>query len=158
MRLFGSPGSAWSFHHREAVSARPACLKIVGREFDPRASDRGTALVRCSRLGAGLAAWGALTGIAPHVLHHVGPLAGAALLAGTGGRLLFTSIALAVSIPFLLGIYHRFRTWMAPAIALAVMAAMCSLSTFVIGPAISAGDNSSPQTEVERPGLDDHGH
>ena len=30
-----------------------------------------------------LAAWGGFIGLLPHVLHHVGPLAGAALLAGT---------------------------------------------------------------------------
>jgi hypothetical protein len=32
---------------------------------------------------------GAVTGVLPHVLHHIGPLAGAALLAGAGGKLLF---------------------------------------------------------------------
>ena len=31
-----------------------------------------------------LAAWGAFIGVLPHVLHHVGPLAGTALLAGAG--------------------------------------------------------------------------
>ena len=31
----------------------------------------------------------AISGIAPHVLHHVGPLAGSALLAGAGGTVLF---------------------------------------------------------------------
>lgn len=40
--------------------------------------------------------------VAPHVLHHVGTLAGAAFLAGVGGRLLFAGIALLVSVPFLL--------------------------------------------------------
>jgi len=105
-----------------------------------------------------LAAWGALTGVAPHVLHHVGPLAGAAFLAGAGGRLLFAGIALAVSIPFLLRIYHRFRTWVAPAIALAVMAGMFSLSTFVIGPAISGGDSGTEQPRIEQPKVDEHGH
>ena len=87
--------------------------------------------------------WGAVTGLAPHVLHHVGPLAGAALLAGTGGTLLFAGIAIVVSIPFLLRIYRRFRTWMAPAVAFAVMAAAFSLSSFVIGPAISGSAGSS---------------
>jgi hypothetical protein len=38
-----------------------------------------------------LAVWGVVTGLAPHVLHHVGPLAGAALLAGAGGKLLFAA-------------------------------------------------------------------
>lgn len=107
--------------------------------------------------GVLLAAWAALTGIAPHVLHHIGPLAGAAFLAGAGGRVLFAAIALVVSIPFLLRIYRRFGTWIAPAIALGVMTATFSLSTFVIGPAIS-GESSEPQPTNEQPVLDDHGH
>ena len=105
-----------------------------------------------------LAAWGAFTGVAPHVLHHVGPLAGAAFLAGAGGRLLFAGIALVVSIPFLLRIYHRFGTWVAPAIALAVMAGMFSLSTFVIGPAITGGESENKQPRIEQPTVDEHGH
>ena len=104
-----------------------------------------------------LAAWGGITGVAPHVLHHVGPLAGAALLAGAAGRLLFAGIALGASIPLLLRIRRRFGTWVAPGIALAVMAAMFSLSTFVIGPAIS-GDDSTPQPPIEHPTDDPHGH
>jgi len=105
-----------------------------------------------------LAAWGVLTGVAPHVLHHVGPLAGAAFLAGAGGRLLFAGIALAVSVPFLLRIYRRFHTWVAPAIAFAVMVGTFSLSTFVIGPAISGGDSGTEQPGIEQPTLDEHGH
>jgi len=99
-----------------------------------------------------LAAWGALTGIAPHVLHHVGPLAGAAVLAGAGGRLLFAAIALLVSWPFLLRIYRRFHTWLAPTIGLAVMAAMFSLSTFVIGPLITGSEGGSNQPGIQQPG------
>ena len=104
-----------------------------------------------------IAAWGAVTGVAPHVLHHVGPLAGAAFLAGAGGRLLFAAIAFVVSIPFLLRIRRRFRTWLAPAIALLVMVATFSLSTFVIGPAIS-GESSKSPSPVEQPTVDEHGH
>lgn len=106
---------------------------------------------------ATLAVWGTITGLAPHVLHHVGPLAGAAFLAGAGGQALFAVIALVVSIPFLLRIYRRFHTWIAPVIALAVMAGMFSLSTFVIGPAIR-GDEPAPQPAVEQPAHDQHGH
>ena len=106
-----------------------------------------------------LAAWGAFIGVLPHVLHHVGPLAGAALLAGAGGRVLFAGIALAVSIPFLLRIYRRFRTWVAPAIALAVMAVAFSISSFVIGPLIAGGEESSnPQPGVERPSGHEQHH
>ena len=91
-----------------------------------------------------LAAWGAFIGVLPHVPHHVGPLAGAAVLAGATGRLLFAAIALAVSIPFLRRIYRRFGTWIAPATALAVMAAAFMVSSFVIGPAIAGRGGASP--------------
>ena len=101
-----------------------------------------------------LGLWAVVTGIAPHVLHHVGPLAGAALLAGTGGRLLVGVIAVVVSIPLLLRLYRRFRTWTAPAIAMTVMAVMYMVSSLVIGPAIS-GD-AGTETIVEQ--HDEHGH
>lgn len=110
------------------------------------------------RAAAGLsAAWGAVTGLAPHVLHHVGPLAGAAILAGTGGRVLFAGVAVVVSVPFLLRLHRRFGTWLAPAIAFVVMAALFSLSSFVIGPAISGTDPASPTSPSLSP-VDQHGH
>lgn len=102
-----------------------------------------------------LAAWGGLIGLLPHVLHHVGPLAGAALLAGTGGTVLFAAIGFVAATPFLLRLYRRFRTWRAPAIALAVFAAMFSLSSFVIGPAIS-GDEAPAQPGIEQDGHEQH--
>jgi hypothetical protein len=98
-----------------------------------------------------LAIWGAITGLAPHVLHHVGPLAGAALLAGAAGRLLFAAVGFVAAIPFLLRLQRRFTTWKAPAIALAVFAAMFSLSSFVIGPAITGGPAS------DKPGIERQG-
>jgi hypothetical protein len=103
-----------------------------------------------ARLWSGvLAAWGVFVGLVPHVLHHVGPLAGAALLAGVGGTVLFAAIGFVAAIPFLLRLYRRFGSWRAPAIALALFAAMFSLSSFVIGPAISGG-NATPA----RPGIE----
>lgn len=106
--------------------------------------------------GGVLAAWGAFIGLLPHVLHHVGPLAGAALLAGAGGTVLFAAIGFVASIPFLLRLHRRFRTWRAPAIALAVFAAMFSLSSFVVGPAISGGDSTREQPGIEQRGHDEH--
>jgi len=103
------------------------------------------------------AAWGAAVGVAPHVLHHVGPIAGAAVLAGATGRALFAVLGLVVSIPLLLRLRRRFQTWIAPAIALTVMAAMFALSSFVIGPLITGNDSPEPaptgQTTDEH-----HGH
>jgi hypothetical protein len=106
-----------------------------------------------------VAAWGAVIGLAPHVLHHVGPLAGAALLAGAGGTVLFAAIGFVAAIPFLLRLHRRFRTWRAPTIALAVFAAMFSLSSFVIGPAISGEDSpSTPQPGIEQPSGHEQHH
>lgn len=108
--------------------------------------------------GGAVAAWGAFTGVLPHVLHHVGPLAGAALLAGVGGAMLFGAIGFLAAIPFLLRLRRRFGTWKAPAVALALFAAMFSLSTLVIGPAIAGDDEPvAPPTRVEQPaGHDEH--
>ena len=98
--------------------------------------------------GGLVAAWGGFIGLLPHVLHHVGPLAGAALLAGATGRVLFAAIGFVAAIPFLRRLHRRFRTWKAPAIALAVFAAAFSLSSFVIGPAI-AGEDAPAQPGIE---------
>ena len=104
-----------------------------------------------------LAVWGGFIGLLPHVLHHVGPLAGAALLAGAGGTALFAAIGFVASIPFLLRVRRRFGTWRAPAIALAIFAGMFSLSSFVIGPAITGGDDAAPTPGIEQPaGHDEH--
>lgn len=105
--------------------------------------------------GGVLAAWGAVVGLLPHVLHHVGPLAGAALLAGATGRALFAAIGFVAAVPFLRRLHRRFGTWRAPAIALAIFVAMFSLSSFVIGPAISGGD-APAQPGIERDGHEQH--
>lgn len=79
----------------------------------------------------------AVVGLAPHVLHHVGLLAGAALVSGIGGTIVFGLVGLAASVPLLIRLRRRFATWKAPAIALTIFALMFALSTFVIGPALS---------------------
>lgn len=83
-------------------------------------------------------------GILPHVLHHIGLLAGTALIAGAGGTVLFGLIGLAASVPFLIKLYRRFGTWLAPAVALVVFILMFAVSAFVIGPAISGTDSTTP--------------
>jgi len=102
-----------------------------------------------------LAAWGGFIGLLPHVLHHVGPLAGAALLAGATGRALFAAVGFVAAVPFLRRLHRRFGTWRAPAIALALFAAMFSLSSFVIGPAISS-DNAPARPGIEQGGHEQH--
>ncbi|HEX9226451.1 MAG TPA: hypothetical protein VF885_07295 [Arthrobacter sp.] len=80
---------------------------------------------------------GLIMGLLPHVLHHIGLLAGTALVAGSGGTALFGALGLLASIPMLVRLYRRFGSWVAPVLGLLVFAAMFSLSAFVIGPAIS---------------------
>ena len=105
-----------------------------------------------TRMWAALAAaWGVILGVLPHVLHHIGPLAGAALLAGAGGTALFAAIGFVASIPFLIRLHRRFRTWVAPAIATALFAAMFTFSTLVIGPAISGDGASTPAPGLQQP-------
>ena len=106
--------------------------------------------------GAVLAAWGGFIGLLPHVLHHVGPLAGAALLAGATGRIVFAAIGFVAAIPFLRRLHRRFGTWRAPALALAIFAAMFSLSSFVIGPAIAGRDEAPTQPGIEQDGHAEH--
>jgi hypothetical protein len=96
----------------------------------------------------------AVLGVAPHVLHHVGPLAGAALLGGVGGSLLFGAAGLVLAVPFLLRVRRRSGGWRVPVALLVTFAAVFSVSTFVVGPAISSGDDDSPP--ATRPQPDGH--
>lgn len=82
----------------------------------------------------------AFMGLLPHVLHHAGPLAGAALFAGLGGTLLFGALGLVAAIPFLLRLHRRTGGWRIPAATLALFAVVFSLSAFVVGPLIGGKD------------------
>ena len=83
---------------------------------------------------------GGVVGLAPHVLHHIGPLVGTALVAGAGGTALFGVLGLVASVPMLIKLKRRFSNWWAPGIALGVFTAMFLISSFVVGPLISAPD------------------
>lgn len=114
------------------------------------------------RAWAGItAAVGVVSGIAPHLLHHVGPIAGTAILTGTGGSILFGLAGFAASVPFLVRLRRRFGSWRVPITALAVFVSMFTLSTLVLGPAIRGNSPPSP-TPLERgPTIDSpdpHGH
>lgn len=98
---------------------------------------------------------GTVAGIAPHVLHHVGLVAGAFLITGAAGNFLFGGLGLLLSVPLLRRLYRRFGTWKAPAIAVGVFAIMFSISAFIIGPAI--GNNQTP-TPVPGQGPAPDGH
>ena len=101
--------------------------------------DRPRSRLRAVRDTVG-AVVGAILGLAPHVLHHVGLIAGTAFVAGAGGNALLYAAGLLLSVPMLLRIHRRFRTWLAPLIATAVFTAMFLLSALVIGPAITSDD------------------
>jgi len=105
------------------------------------------------RLRASVAAAGAaVLGAAPHVLHHVGPRAGAALLAGATGRLLFGAAGFLLAIPMLRRLYWRHGSWAVPGGVLALMAVVFMLSTFILGPAITGGgaESSTPADKDPR--------
>ena len=114
----------------------------------------GSVLTQGSARGFARRAWmavsaatAAVLGLLPHVLHHVGPLAGAALFAGATGSLLFGAIGFVAAIPFLLRVHHHCGNWRLPAAILAAMAVVFSLSTFVLGPAITGNDGEDAPTE-----------
>lgn len=101
--------------------------------------------------------FGAVLGVAPHVLHHVGLIAGAAFIAGAAGNALFYVLGLVFSIPLLRRLYKRFGTWYAPATAVVVFTALFSLSAFVIGPAIS-GASAGNEPPSPAPSQNHTGH
>ena len=129
------------------AAAEPAPVAVV-----PAAS-AGRIRTLWNGVVAGIAV---VVGLLPHVLHHIGFLAGTAVVAGAGGAALFAVLGLAASVPFLLKLYRRFGTWVAPVVALGVFAVMFALSAFVIGPAINGTDTASvpattPATVITTP-------
>ena len=122
-------------------------------------SSAGATIRRGGRLRNGLAAvWGGISGVAPHVLHHVGPLAGAAILAGTVGRVLFFFIGLAAAVPMLFRLARRFGTWVAPAIAMAVFVVVYLFSSLYLGPLITDRLAEPSDVPAVSTTVDSHGH
>ena len=105
-----------------------------------------------TRVGAAiLAGWGIVVGAAPHVLHHAGPFAGAAVLAGAGGKLLFGALGLLLSIPFLRRVHRRFGTLVAPAVAVAAFVVVFAVSTVVVSPLLTGGGERGKVSGTEVP-------
>ena len=128
-------------------------MKAGLRVISPLASDVPPTSRARAAWNAVVGAIATLVGLLPHVLHHLGLLAGVALVSGTGGTVLFGLIGLAASIPLLVRLQRRFHTWRAPAIALVLFALMFSLSSFVIGPALSGNGGG---TEKRPAGHEQH--
>lgn len=98
-----------------------------------------------------IGAIGTVVGLAPHVLHHVGLLAGTALVVGTAGTAIFGIVGLIATIPLLLRLRRRFGTWRAPLIALLIFGVTFAISAFIVGPAIRSGsaDKSPTPTPID---------
>lgn len=126
-----------------------------GLATDPDATPSPLGRLRMIREVTG-AVLGTVLGIAPHVLHHISLLAGAALITGASGNALFYAGGLLMSTPMLRRIYRRFRTPWAPAIGIAVFTGLFSLSAFVIGPAVSGAADPAPRGP-SNPGPSDPG-
>jgi hypothetical protein len=109
-----------------------------------QASSRANGLDADRRSARAILASGAagVLGVAPHVLHHVGPIAGAALLAGASGKLLFGAIGFLLMVPMLRRMHRHTGSWRAPALALCAFATIFIVSTLVIGPLITGGDTA----------------
>ena len=134
-----------------SISSPPASTAHLAIAPAPDGEVRKPGRTVWTVLSAGL---GGIVGLAPHVLHHVGPLVGTALVAGAGGTALFGGLGLIASVPMLVKLRRRFSSWWAPAIALGVFTAMFVLSSFVVGPLISAPDEPATPgvTEVDHDG------
>ena len=117
---------------------------------DPSVPKEPRSRLRIVRDAAG-AVLGAIMGVLPHALHHIGLIAGTALVAGAGGTALFFALGLLFSIPMLRRIHRRFGTWVAPAAAIGVFSAMFALSAFVIGPALTGSDQSESVVPTQVP-------
>ena len=114
---------------------------------------------RSSRLRVALGgAAAALMGAAPHVLHHVGPLAGTALVAGAGGTLIFGALGLVLTIPLLRRLRLRTGSWVAPGAALALMATLFTLSSLFVGPALTDSDDAAPAQRAPAPAEHEQHH
>lgn len=83
--------------------------------------------------GAGTSIASAATGTAaaflPHVLHHAGLIAGAAVLSGVAGGVVFALVGLVAIVPLALHRRRRTGTWRAPIAAVAVFVLMFAVMT-----------------------------
>lgn len=108
-------------------------MSMMGGHEDSEQGPRGIGRARAALAAAGAA----VLGIAPHVLHHAGPLAGAAILGGVSGRLLFAALGFAATAPMLRRIHRRTGSWRLPGALLALMAVAFTASSLLVAPALT---------------------
>ena len=118
---------------------------------------------RPSRLGALRdtlgAVIGAVLGLTPHVLHHLGLIAGTAFVTGVAGNAILYAVGLLLSMPMLRRLHAKFGTWLAPAIAAMTSTALFLFSAVVIGPAITGqGGDQAPPAPAPSPTGEHTGH
>ena len=147
------------------MTARSTEHEVPGIETEGNDPSRQASRSWMTRLYGGLSgAVGTIAGVTPHVLHHVGPIAGAAVLTSTAGSILFGAIGFVLTLPLLWRLKRRFGSWAAPGIALTIFAVMFTVSTLWIGPAVRDAINgtdddgetpvSDPHHSSARPSLD----
>lgn len=115
---------------------------------------------RVRPLAGGVGVGGLVTGAAPHVLHHIGLVAGASLLAGTAGTVLFGALGLLAAVPVLVTVRRRTGGWLLPGASLVLFAALFALSSLVLAPLLTGARSSGdPHRPLPAAGEEPHqGH
>ncbi len=132
--------------------ARSADLSPTSRHHFRRGPSSRTRSVGRNTGSFSLAgATAAVTGTLPHVIHHIGLVAGGALIAGAWGQGLLAALGLVAMAPLVVRMRRRSGAWTKPALMLALFAAVFAASTFVVGPALRdagiAAPAASPPTD-----------
>lgn len=135
------------------MDSAAAAVDGSGHPLGPPRRAISSLLGRSSALSRTVAA---IAGLAPHVLHHLGPLAGTALLAGAAGTVPVRVAGFVLSIPRLLRLRRRFGTWLAPAVATVIFVGFYVFSALIVGPAIAGADGPSMQAPAATPVLSTH--
>ncbi len=119
-------------------------LDAAETDLAPNPQARVTLRERARAIWAAIrAAVGAFLGLLPHLLHHVGIFAGAAILAGLWGNVALYLVGLLLSIPMLKWLRRRFGSAVAPVIGVLAFTALFLVSALIIGPAFSGRQPAS---------------
>ncbi len=76
-------------------------------------------------------ALGTIAAFLPHVLHHVGLIAGAAFVSGLAGGVVFAAVGVVAMAPIALRLRRRTGSWQAPLVAVAAFGVMFALMTVI---------------------------